>query len=299
VSFDRPYNWAVRTDVAPSAYDVCCGFVATELGYVTLIERLGLDVAYTTDVDMQEHRDQLRRHKVVVSLGHDEYWSLQKRDAVEAARGHGVNLMFRGPNAVYWRIRLEPSTLGPNRLEVNYRTASDDPLFGKDDAQVTTLWRSPPKPRAESMLTGVMFSCIGAKNDGVVSDASSWVFAGTDVQKGSHIPDLVKRESDRVDRHFSTPRNVRILMHSPVSCVGIGGRLFPLFSDTVYYTAPSGAGVFTTGAPWQCKVFDGCPSGPRGTDPVVRRIIENVLRAFAAGPSAKTHPAPDAGLQSP
>ncbi len=289
VSFDRPYNWAVRTDIDPGGYDVCCGFVATELGYVTLIERLGLDVAYTTDVDVQEHPEQLRKHKVVVSLGHDEYWSVQKRDAVEGARDHGVNLMFLGPNAVYWRIRLEPTALGPNRLEVNYRTARDDPLFGKDNAQVTTRWRSPPEPRPESTLIGMAFACTGAKNDGVVSDASSWVFAGTGLKNGSRIRDLIKREADRVDTNFSTPGNIETLMHSPVSCFGLGGRRVPLFSDTTYYSAPSGAGVLATGAPWQCKVFDGCPSGHRGTDPAVRRIIENVLRAFAAGPAGKTH----------
>ncbi len=42
--------------------------------------------------------------------------------------------MFLGPNAVYWRIRSSRSPLGADRLEVNYRVAQDDPLFGKDDA---------------------------------------------------------------------------------------------------------------------------------------------------------------------
>src|SRR5437016_5313188 len=85
VSFDRPYNWAIDPRVDPSAYVVCCGFLATELGVVTLVERLGLDVAYTTDIDVQENPAQLRRHKVLVSGGHDEYWSVAKRDAVESA----------------------------------------------------------------------------------------------------------------------------------------------------------------------------------------------------------------------
>ena len=131
----------------PAVYEVCCGFVATELGIVTEVERLGLDVAYTTDIDVQEHPAQLLRHRALISGGHDEYWSVAKRNAIEAARGHGVNLVFLGPNAVYWRIRLEPTGLGANRLEVNYRVAGDDPLFGKDNAQVTTLWRSPPVAR--------------------------------------------------------------------------------------------------------------------------------------------------------
>ena len=146
VSFDRPYNWAVLEGgyppVDPTAYEMCCGFVATELGVVTTMEHLGLDVAYTTDIDVQEHPAQLLRHKALVSGGHDEYWSVAKRNAVETARRNGVNLMFLGPNPVYWRIRTTASPLGHDRLEVNYRMAKDDPLFGKDDAQVTTLWRT-------------------------------------------------------------------------------------------------------------------------------------------------------------
>jgi hypothetical protein len=81
-----------------------------------------------------------------------------------------------------------------------------------------------------------------------------------------------------------------MLLHSPVTCLGIGGKPVRLFSDTTYYSTASGAGVFATGAAWQCKVFDGCPSGARGTDRVVRQMIENVLRAFASGPAGKAHP---------
>ncbi|MDQ1455980.1 MAG: hypothetical protein QOH28_1600, partial [Actinomycetota bacterium] len=298
VSFDRPYNWAIDPGLDPSAYAVCCGFLATELGVVTLVERLGLDVAYTTDIDVQEHPAQLLRHKVVVSGGHDEYWSVAKRDAVEAARDHGTNLMFLGPNAVYWRIRLEPSPLGKDRLEVNYRIARDDPLFGKDDAQVTTLWRSPPppRPRPESTLTGMVFYCFGSDSDGVVTDASSWVFAGTGLKDGDHIPRLVQREADHVDRSFPTPPNVETLLHSPVTCLGIDGkpvgrdRKGQFFSDTTYYTAPSGAGVFAAGAEWDCRLYEGCSNGPRGPDRVVQRITENVLRVFAVGPAGRTHP---------
>jgi hypothetical protein len=297
VSFDRPYDWAVSRGgyppVDPSAYEVCCGFVGTELGVVTTVERLGLDVAYTTDIDVQERPTQLLQHKAVISGGHDEYWSVAKRNAVEAARDHGVNLMFLGPNAVYWRIRLEASPLGKDRVEVNYRVAQDDPLFGKDPAQVTTLWRSPPTPRPESSLSGVVFFCFGADADGVVTEASSWVFAGTGLHNGDRIPKLIEREADHVDRKFATPPNVEILMHSPVTCLGIGGRRFgagTLFSDTTYYSAPSGAGVFTTGAPWECKLYDGCPSGSGRPDKTVQRITENVLRAFAAGPAGRAHP---------
>jgi hypothetical protein len=201
--------------------------------------------------------------------------------------------MFLGPNAVYWRIRLEPSRLGANRLEVNYRIARDDPMFGKDDAQVTTLWRSPPKARPEGALVGLMYYCFGSDNDGVVADASSWVFDGTGLKNGDHIAKLIQREADHVDPAFPTPPGIQTLLHSPVSCLGLGGRRAggpAFFSDTTYYTTRSGSGVFATGAPWNCKLYDGCPSGTSHPDKTVQRIAENVMRAFAAGPAGRAHP---------
>jgi len=291
VSFDRPYDWAVNLKAPPRNYTVCCGFVATELGVVATVERLGLDVAYTTDVDVEQHPSQPLQHSEIIFGGHDEYWSVAKRNAVENARNHGVNLAFLGPNSVYWRIRLDNSPLGHDRIQVNYRVASDDPLFGQDDEQVTTLWRSPPPAttRPESELTGLTYFCYLPNDDGVVSDASSWVFAGTGVQNGDHIPRLIQGEADHVDRKYSTPPNLHLLLHSPVTCFGLKGLPVKGYdSDTTLYTAPSGAGVFATGAEWDCHLYDGCPAGPPGTSSVLQKIVGNVVRRFALGPLART-----------
>ncbi len=142
-----------------------------------------------------------------MSLGHDEYWSVQKRDAVEGARDRGVNLMFLGPNAVYWRIRLEPSTLGPNRLEVNYRTARDDPLFGKDDAQVTTLLAFPASdaaPREHAHRHGVLLA-PERSNDGVVVRRVVVGVRGNRVKNGEPHPGSHQTRS-RPRRHHASRR---------------------------------------------------------------------------------------------
>jgi hypothetical protein len=290
VTFDRPYDWGIDTSAPPDNYDVCCGFIITELGIVTEIERLGLNVAYTTDVDVHEHPDEVLHHNVIVSPGHDEYWSPQMRDAVTTARDKGTNLLFAGPNAVFWRIRLERTDIGPDRLEVNYRIARDDPHAASGSRDVTTQWRQPPRADPEATLTGVMFWCVGANSDGVVADASSWVFAGTGLKNGDHIPDLEQREADRVDTAFSTPANVQILLHSPVECAGFGKVLVPGFSDTTYYSASSGAGVFDAGTEWVCRLYDACLKGQPGPNADVKRVIDNVLHVFAKGPAGKAHP---------
>ena len=80
---------------------------------------------------MQQSRDELlKAYRLVLSVGHDEYWSWQMRDQVERARDHGVNLMFLGSNAAYWQVRFEPAYNGvADRTLVCYKeTRNAGPL---------------------------------------------------------------------------------------------------------------------------------------------------------------------------
>lgn len=128
-------------------------FLGNEYPLVRLVESLGLDVTYWTDIDLHRHPERLLGHRTLVSLGHDEYWSTRMRWGAEAARGHGVNLAFLGANAVYRHIRLEPSPTGPDRQQVNYKPWSighglaDRPIPGHHRLASATAER-PGKPPA-------------------------------------------------------------------------------------------------------------------------------------------------------
>ncbi len=91
------------------------------------MERLGLDVSYWTDIDLHERGQLATNHRAVVIPGHDEYYTVEMRQYLEAARDAGVNLGFFGANNIYRRIRLEPSAIGADRHEVNYRDAARGP----------------------------------------------------------------------------------------------------------------------------------------------------------------------------
>src|SRR5437867_3496065 len=126
VSFDRPY-----------AGDGSGSFLGTEYPLVAFAESLGLDLAYWTDVDLHERPGWLFGQRALLSLGHDEYWSTSMRSGATVARDHGVNLAFFGANAVFRHIRFEPSLLGADRHEVNYKRATEDPLLRIDRSEVT------------------------------------------------------------------------------------------------------------------------------------------------------------------
>lgn len=276
VSFDRPYGGNGSGE-----------FFGREFEFAYFAERLGLDVTYWTDVDLHERGNLATRHRAVISLGHDEYYSTTMRDNLEQARDRGVNLAFLGANAIYRKIRFEPSPLGPNRRQVNYRIASEDPLDGEQPSQVTVSWRDAPSSEPESALIGQMYECNPVKADMVIADASAWLFEGTGLEKGDELPDAVGNEYDRVMPDQPTPENIQVLTHSPVTCKGKRS-----FANSTYYTAPSGAGVFAAGTFWWIPPLKAeCPNGPEtSSDCQIQKIVENILREFSLGPSGRRHP---------
>ena len=117
------------------------------LPVVSLAERLGLPLAYVDSVDLEAQPDLLAGASAVISMGHDEYYSVGMRAALERARDAGTNLAFLGANAVYRRIRLEPTDLGPHRQLVNYKDPGEDPMTKKKPELTTADWLPHPRSR--------------------------------------------------------------------------------------------------------------------------------------------------------
>jgi hypothetical protein len=271
VSFDRPYQ----------QNDGSGEFLTRERPVLTEAERLNLPLDYITDVDLRDPHI-LDGAAGVVSMGHDEYWSPAMRNVLTAARDHGTNLAFFGANAIFRRIRYAASHLGDSRVEINYKIATEDPLYGKHNRRVTSDWPSPPYPDPESSLIGAQYGCFPGQTrvPGYVSSPQSWVFNGTGVVLGTALPGLVGPEIDAVQPSYPTPAGIQVLLHSPVSCPGGD----PAYQDTSYYVAPSGAGVFDAGTiDWACDVGGNCYADDTTTR-VIRQVTDNVLTRFAEGP---------------
>ena len=122
-----------------------------EYPMVRFLEKNGYDISYTTDIDLDRGAAVTpARHKVIVSVGHDEYWSANERNKVEAARNSGVHLAFFSGNEVYWKTRWENSTDASNtsyRTLVCYKEGSqgEDACGSKCDPMPgvwTGLWRT-------------------------------------------------------------------------------------------------------------------------------------------------------------
>lgn len=277
VSFDRPYDYG----------NGAADFTGNESPLVELAERIGLPLDYVTDVDLQEQPHLLDGALGVLSLGHDEYWSPQMRARLTTARDAGVSIAFLGANAVYRRIRFESDPLGPDRLEVNYKSAAEDPITRTDPAANTGNWPDPPAADDEGTLTGESYRCNPAQADLVFTGSDGWLLAGTGVRAGTRLPGQVGSEYDGLAS--SRPRPIDDIAHSPLTCKGRRDA-----SDVTWYTTPSGAGVFDAGtSSWVCALNDGCAPGHGGTNSqkIVTGITSNLLRAMAAGSAGRRHPA--------
>ena len=280
VTFDRPMSYGHGAGA----------YFQLEFPLVAFAERLGPPLAYLTSVDLDLDPNVLAGARAMISEGHDEYWSPAMRAAVTRARDQGMNVAFFGANAIFRKIRFESSPLGPDRVEVNYKVAPEDPLYGKDNALVTGNWPTPPAADPESSLVGQSYVCSVTGNfPMVVTDPGSWVWAGAGLHAGESLPGLVGPEFDQVNPAEPTPRPIEVLARSPVSCGAA-----PTYSDVSYYVAASGAGVFDAGTEdWMCALpeAEGCPVPAAAVRRAIGAATANVLTAFAAGPAGRAHPA--------
>lgn len=291
VSSDRPFS---ATTFEPYSYN---SLIRHERHMVRWLESQGYDISYVTNTDVHTNPQVLQQHKVFLSVGHDEYWSLEERDGVEQARDAGVNLAFFSANTCYWRVRFEnSSTGGTNRTMVCYK-GTTDPVAPTNKFRLIN--------RPENALLGVMYtgenssiydtwtniySPVYGGFDFVVTNSTHPYYANTNLSNGDKLIALIGFEWDAVVNNGSTPGNLVVLAESPVSPERTDADLPPgtntQISNATRYTAASGAKVFATGTIQWMFGLDTEGSSTNLEDPRVKQITVNVLADMGARPLA-------------
>ena len=184
------------------------------------LARAGYTLDYAVNSDLEDHPELLQSYKLVLSVGHDEYWSSGMRDSLEAWIAEGGHVAFFSGNTCCWQTRTEdegraftcwkqwynmdPAHQGSGSGE-GFGAGSEFPT--PEPKMISTLWSHHLVGRPENQLTGVGFLWGGYhRSHGQLMDGSGaftvhrpehWVFAGCGIEEGDSFG------ANHVSAHFS------------------------------------------------------------------------------------------------
>lgn len=187
-------------------------FAHWDARFIGWLLRHGYEPEFCTDLDIHEDAGLCARYRLLLSVGHDEYWTETGRDRVEAFAAGGGNLAFFGANLCWWRIHLVDEGAAMVCHQGGPRGALDH------------WWPTSGAQRPEDALGGVSYRHGGGWWDGlrrtggfVVTEPEHWVFAGTGLRRASVFgkdtsPPLVGYECDGAPlAHFDAAAGVAVL----------------------------------------------------------------------------------------
>jgi hypothetical protein len=185
-----------------SPYAGSAGWPDWELPFLQWADREGYAIDIVTNADLEDHPRLLDDHgeagyRLLLSVGHDEYWSSPMRDTVEGFIARGGNVAFFSGNTSFWQVRLEDHTPeGPAATMVGYKGFfKSDPVWGTDRVgELTTMWSDHVLGRSENHMTGVSFAWGGYHRIGkritnglggyTIHRPDHWIFEGTGLGYG-------------------------------------------------------------------------------------------------------------------
>lgn len=152
------------------------GFAHWDAPMITWLEQSGHSVDYCTDLDIQFDPAFVEPYRLLLSVGHDEYWSAEVRHAFERFANRGGNIAFFGGNTCWWRVVFDEDGQSMRCLHPPASSEHSD-----------QWWRIEP----ENALTGVSYRNGGGWWRGereplgfTVQHAGHWIYNGTDLRDG-------------------------------------------------------------------------------------------------------------------
>ena len=147
---------------------------------IRFLERNGIDVKYIGSRDLHDGLTGITGSSVLMSCGHDEYWSQGMRDNAAAFRDAGGHLIFTSGNEVFWRIRFVDA--GGDPQVWCYKDTMPGPgghVAGQplDPVSWTGTFRDTRRPGGadpENLLTGTFFRMNGIADRSVTINSATY-----------------------------------------------------------------------------------------------------------------------------
>jgi hypothetical protein len=281
ISWDRPYGKYCQILDAPLSQG-SGEFLLWEFPLAFWMERQGYDVSYISNGDTHADRQGLLRGKAWMSVGHDEYWSLDMFDNVKNAIAAGVNVAFLSGNTCCGVIPFLPSGRGtPHRVisRIGQFGPIQDAAANGEFPELRQLQHNGPN---EATLIGARstFPVTGGADWICVNDRH-WIFANSGMKNGDKVAGLVGWEwhGDPAD----IP-GLEIVARGSLTSRNTKG----IYTATIY-PGPKNNFVFNAATIWWADGLSAPPgyvhpsahgAKPSGPDRRVQTITANLFNRF-------------------
>lgn len=289
VSFDRPYGKYCQ--ILDQPLSIGSGeFFLWEFPFVFWMESQGYDVTYISNLDTHANETGLLRAKGFLSIGHDEYYSIEMYHNLKNAIARGLNVGFFSGDSVCGRIDPRPSSRGiPNRI------FSGTDFFGRraaaDIQRLPTMGLLPHQsPNASELIGAQSVAPFTGGADWVCAKPDHWIFENTGMKRGDGIPGLVGWE------WHGDPANIEgleILATAPTQDKP-GHPNGGVYTATMY-PGPKRNFVFNASTCWWGDALSEPPgymrpkvyTEPKGPDNRAQQITKNILEKMLAWKGAR------------
>ena len=272
VSFNRPYGKYCQ--ILDQPLSTGSGeFFLWEFPFVHWLEANGYDVSYISNQDTHNDPAGLLRTRGFLSVGHDEYWTMEMFRNVQQAINAGVNVGFFSGNAVCGKVKYDLATRSIQRIGV-----FGPPEGTREFSAMSELAHE--RPYANELIGAHSTGPVTGGADWICTKPDHWIYQGTGMKQGDKIPGVIGWEWHGDPAPIE---GLQVVASGPTQSAP-GQPNDGQYTATVY-PGPKGNFVFNAATCWWADGLSEPPgyvrpsvyTSPQGPNQQLQAITRNVL----------------------
>lgn len=273
VSFNRPYGKYCQILDAPLS--IGSGeFFLWEYPFVFFLEQEGFDVTYISNTDLHGDSIHATRGKGFLSVGHDEYWTLEMFRHLQRAIETGTHVGFFSGNAVCGKVQWNEANRSIRRVGV-----FGPPGGTREFESMGSLVHE--RPYANELVGAHSTGPVTGGADWICTKPEHWIYENTGMKLGDRIPGLIGWEWHGDPAPIPSLEIVATGETQSAPNKPNGG----VYTATTYY-GPKQNVVFNASTCWWADGLSAPPgyltpkvyTAPQGVDSRVQSITRNILQ---------------------